>query len=313
MNKQGLLWIILSIAMLVIVVLLGGLWLLNTKVPGGAATQAAAESPASELGPEPESRITFDPFEYTFKGSPLPGLQPVEEDKTDGYYQKDSRSVGDHEVLTFEQGHTIDTARTNIPSVTPRPQTRTQTTSTTRTTTQPPRTATTPTHAYYIQTGAYKHQSNAESNNETLTENGMAGRILTETVRGERYFTVLIGPYSSKSEAEKFLDWIKDIKGMELAQVVKDASMCGLGQTASNPVQSTLRYFREEYLEHIERKHCRAGMCPGLVVAPCAHLCPAGVEAHRYVRLVSQGNFEDAYLVVREKLPLPSVCAVACF
>jgi NADH-quinone oxidoreductase subunit F len=99
----------------------------------------------------------------------------------------------------------------------------------------------------------------------------------------------------------------------ELARTIGSTSLCGLGQTAPNPVVTTLRYFRDEYVEHIERKHCRAGMCPGLVVSPCAHLCPAGVEAHRYVRLVSQGNFEDAYLVVREKLPLPSVCAVACF
>ena len=51
----------------------------------------------------------------------------------------------------------------------------------------------------------------------------------------------------------------------------------------------------------------------GWWIAPCAHLCPAGVEAHRYVRLVGQGRFEDAYLVVREKLPLPSVCGVVCF
>jgi len=99
----------------------------------------------------------------------------------------------------------------------------------------------------------------------------------------------------------------------QLARVVAETSLCGLGQTAPNPVLTTLRYFREEYVEHVERKHCRAGLCPGLVKAPCAHLCPAGVEAHRYVRLVGQGRFEDAYLVVRETLPLPSVCGVACF
>ena len=106
----------------------------------------------------------------------------------------------------------------------------------------------------------------------------------------------------------------KDLPLLErLGRTIKATSMCGLGQTAPNPALTTLDYFREEYEEHINQKHCRAGMCPGLVVAPCAHLCPAGVEAHRYVRLVSQGNFEDAYLVVREKLPLPSVCGVACF
>ncbi|MCU0506063.1 MAG: FAD-dependent oxidoreductase [Chloroflexi bacterium] len=50
-----------------------------------------------------------------------------------------------------------------------------------------------------------------------------------------------------------------------------------------------------------------------MAAAPCTALCPAGVEAHRYVREVSQGRFAEAYLVVREKLPLPSVCGVVCF
>jgi NADH-quinone oxidoreductase subunit F len=106
----------------------------------------------------------------------------------------------------------------------------------------------------------------------------------------------------------------EDIPLLErLGRAVRDTSLCGLGQTAPNPVLTTLRYFRAEYEEHIEQKLCRAGRCPGLVVAPCTHLCPAGVEAHRYVRLASQGRFEDAYLVVREKLPLPSVCGAVCF
>ena len=51
----------------------------------------------------------------------------------------------------------------------------------------------------------------------------------------------------------------------ELADVVKDTTMCGLGQTASNPVLSTLRYFRDEYIEHIEKKHCPAGVCKELL------------------------------------------------
>jgi len=51
----------------------------------------------------------------------------------------------------------------------------------------------------------------------------------------------------------------------ELALVVKDASMCGLGQTAANPVLSTLRFFRDEYLKHIQEKNCPAGVCRELI------------------------------------------------
>ncbi|MGB8322929.1 MAG: NADH-quinone oxidoreductase subunit NuoF [Candidatus Acidiferrum sp.] len=48
----------------------------------------------------------------------------------------------------------------------------------------------------------------------------------------------------------------------ELCEMVANTSLCGLGQSAPNPVLSTLRYFRHEYLEHIEEKRCCAGVCP---------------------------------------------------
>ncbi len=51
----------------------------------------------------------------------------------------------------------------------------------------------------------------------------------------------------------------------ELGNVIKDASLCGLGQTAPNSVLSTLRYFRNEYVEHIEHKKCQAGVCRSLI------------------------------------------------
>ena len=47
----------------------------------------------------------------------------------------------------------------------------------------------------------------------------------------------------------------------ELCEVVGATSLCGLGQTAPNPVLSTLRYFRHEYLAHIDEKRCPAGVC----------------------------------------------------
>jgi NADH:ubiquinone oxidoreductase subunit F (NADH-binding)/(2Fe-2S) ferredoxin len=55
---------------------------------------------------------------------------------------------------------------------------------------------------------------------------------------------------------------VEDISTLEKAGVyIRDASLCGLGQTAPNPVLTTLRYFRDEYLEHIKDKKCRAGKC----------------------------------------------------
>jgi NADH-quinone oxidoreductase subunit F len=54
----------------------------------------------------------------------------------------------------------------------------------------------------------------------------------------------------------------EDIATLEKTGVyIRDASLCGLGQTAPNPVLTTLRYFKDEYLEHIRDKTCRAGKC----------------------------------------------------
>jgi len=98
----------------------------------------------------------------------------------------------------------------------------------------------------------------------------------------------------------------------ELALVVKDTTMCGLGQSAANPVLSTLRYFRDEYIEHVVNKRCPAGVCKDLVGAPCQATCPLGTEAWRYVAHISRGEYEQAYTVIRQANPFPSVCARVC-
>ncbi|MEE9201723.1 MAG: FAD-dependent oxidoreductase [Dehalococcoidia bacterium] len=104
-----------------------------------------------------------------------------------------------------------------------------------------------------------------------------------------------------------------DLEQLEgLAQMVKSTSLCGLGQTAPNPVLTTIRYFRDEYEEHIQRHFCRAAVCKGLVVAPCHHVCPAGVQAYRYVRLGKEGKFAASLAVNRETVPFPAVLGRVC-
>ncbi|MBN1211862.1 MAG: FAD-dependent oxidoreductase [candidate division Zixibacteria bacterium] len=98
----------------------------------------------------------------------------------------------------------------------------------------------------------------------------------------------------------------------ELALVVRDTSMCGLGQSAANPVLSTLKYFRHEFEEHIRDKRCKAFVCKELVGAPCQSACPLGTEAWRYVAYIGKGEYEEAYRVIREANPFPSVCARVC-
>jgi len=98
----------------------------------------------------------------------------------------------------------------------------------------------------------------------------------------------------------------------ELALAVKDTTMCGLGQSAPNPVLSALRYFRDEFERHITDKRCDAFVCEDLVGAPCQAACPIGTEAWRYVAHIARGEYEDAYRVIREHNPFPSICARVC-
>ena len=79
---------------------------------------------------------------------------------------------------------------------------------------------------------------------------------------------------------------LKDIDDLErLAVAIREGSLCGLGQTAPNPVLSTLKRFREEYVEHVVDKNCRCGVCKGLtqyeiisdlckMCGLCAKRCP---------------------------------------
>ena len=73
----------------------------------------------------------------------------------------------------------------------------------------------------------------------------------------------------------------------ELAIAVKDGSLCGLGKTAPNPVLSTLKYFRDEYIAHIKDKKCPAGVCTAMKTivikedlckgcTKCTRTCPVG-------------------------------------
>jgi NADH-quinone oxidoreductase subunit F len=105
----------------------------------------------------------------------------------------------------------------------------------------------------------------------------------------------------------------KDIDLLEeLGQVVKNFSLCGLGQTSANPVLSTLRYFKDEYEAHIKEKRCPAEGCKRLTPAPCQKACPAGIDVPSYVALISHKQYKEALELILEDNPFPSICGRAC-
>lgn len=144
-----------------------------------------------------------------------------------------------------------------------------------------------------------------------------------------RYYTAFLNDescgkcLSCREGTRKMLDILTSIsegKGREgdielleeLALTVKDVSLCGLGQTAGNPVLASIRSFREEYEEHIKKHHCRAGVCKALVKSTCQNACPAGINVPRYIRLIQQGKPGEAVAVIREKVPFPAVLGYVC-
>ncbi len=99
----------------------------------------------------------------------------------------------------------------------------------------------------------------------------------------------------------------------EMGEVIQDSAFCGLGQTAPNPVMSTLRYFRDEYEEHILDNYCEASRCASMFDSPCQNACPANVDVPLYIDYIRQGKYKEAYKVIQRENPLALICGRVCY
>ena len=98
----------------------------------------------------------------------------------------------------------------------------------------------------------------------------------------------------------------------EIGTTVRESALCGLGQGCANPVLSTIHYFRDEYEHHIREKRCPASACDAMVISPCQHACPAGIDVPNYVAAVAAGDPVKAVEIIRECNPFPAVCGRIC-
>lgn len=108
---------------------------------------------------------------------------------------------------------------------------------------------------------------------------------------------------------------MEDLDKLEkLCYYIKDNALCGLGQTAPNPVLSTLRYFRDEYIAHVKDKKCPAGVCKSLLAykidpdkckgcSLCAKKCPVGAIS---------GELRSPFTIDTNKCIKCGVCASNC-
>lgn len=141
-----------------------------------------------------------------------------------------------------------------------------------------------------------------------FTQNESCGKCTFCRIGTRRMLEILTRITEGKGEAEDI------VKLEELATNIIKGSLCGLGQTAPNPVLTTLRYFKDEYLAHIEEKRCPAGVCTSLlryeVIADkcvgctaCARKCP--------VSCIS-GSVKQAHVIDQDKCIKCGACFKAC-
>ena len=81
----------------------------------------------------------------------------------------------------------------------------------------------------------------------------------------------------------------------ELSRYIRECSLCGLGQTAPNPVLTTLRHFRNEFEDHIVSRRCQAGVCEELALSPCENSCPLHMNIPRFLQLFKEQRLDDAF------------------
>ena len=98
----------------------------------------------------------------------------------------------------------------------------------------------------------------------------------------------------------------------ELGRMIRETSLCGLGQSAPNPVLTTIRHFRDEYEDHIVAHRCRAGVCQELALSPCENSCPLRMNIPRFLELYQEGRLEDAFESVILDNPLPASTGRVC-
>ncbi|HCA69715.1 MAG TPA: NADH-quinone oxidoreductase subunit F, partial [Lachnospiraceae bacterium] len=108
---------------------------------------------------------------------------------------------------------------------------------------------------------------------------------------------------------------LEDLDKMEeLCYYIKENALCGLGQTAPNPVLSTLRYFRDEYIAHVVDKKCPAGVCKALLsyqIDPdkckgctlCSRICPNNAI---------NGKVKEAHVIDQSKCLKCGACLEKC-
>ncbi|MCX5698468.1 MAG: FAD-dependent oxidoreductase [Candidatus Omnitrophica bacterium] len=105
----------------------------------------------------------------------------------------------------------------------------------------------------------------------------------------------------------------KDLQELyNLGTVIKDSALCGLGQTGPNPVLTTLKYFKNEYEEHIQEARCDGGVCSDLFISPCENSCPLHMNIPGFLELFKEKKMQEAFECIIRDNPFPASSGRIC-
>jgi DedD protein len=225
MERNRVLWVIFSISLFLVVVLGVGLYLLR-PVPE-KRPQVAAQVPPRAGG--------FDAFEYVRGKTELPAVEEPKkpEETVIVVGEKGQPPAGKPEEKAVGPAAALPVLPVQRPAAAPAaPKVAAPpppaTLKTARPTAAPakPRAAAAPRGAktvkvneYWIQVASASSLSRAEEAARSLTEQGLAPLVTTREMSGKTYYRVRVGPYPTESEAEKFLEWIRNLKGYETSYI----------------------------------------------------------------------------------------------
>jgi NADH:ubiquinone oxidoreductase subunit F (NADH-binding)/(2Fe-2S) ferredoxin len=141
-----------------------------------------------------------------------------------------------------------------------------------------------------------------------FTVDESCGKCTPCRIGNKRMFEIMVNITKGKGTEQDLADL------QELGEIIKDTSLCGLGQTAPNPVLSTMKYFYDEYQAHVIDKRCPAGVCQDLLsyhihpdkcvgCTACSRVCPASSIS---------GELKKAHGIDQEKCIKCGACVTKC-